>query len=567
MDHYKKHYYRWLENQTLPQDMKNELRDITDEKEIEDRFYRYLEFGTAGLRGLIGAGTNRMNIYTIRRASYGFAKYLLEKYNGICDLSIAIAYDSRHLSKEFAIETASMFAHFGIKAYLFPELRPTPMLSYAVRHLKAAGGIVITASHNPSTYNGYKVYDQEGCQISIDVAEQILAHINTVADELKLAGIPFTEGCEQNLIELIADEIDQAYYEHVLSLSLNRDIVQKKSNDIRILFTPLHGAGNHPVRHVLHELGFNHVHIVPEQAEPDPNFSSVSSPNPEDPLAFTRALEIAKQIDADVILGTDPDADRLGVVIRKSAHDYQALNGNQLGSLLLFYILEQKQIKELLPANGIVFKTIVTSEIGRKICSHYDITIQETLTGFKFIGEKITQYEASLAYRFLFGYEESYGYLVGDFVRDKDAVQTAMLTAEMIAYYKDRGLSLLDVLEQLYMMFGYYVEDQLSFTFMGREGMDKMSQIMVKLRQAPLTQIAGIQVKEIKDYAYGIDTLPAADVVKYFLADESWIVFRPSGTEPKLKCYISAVGQNEIEAAHKLENIKDDILSSQLLSH
>lgn len=567
MDHYKEHYYRWLENQTLPQDMKNELRDITDEKEIEDRFYRYLEFGTAGLRGLIGAGTNRMNIYTIRRASYGFAKYLLEKYSEVRDLSIAIAYDSRHLSKEFAIETASMFAHFGIKAYLFPELRPTPMLSYAVRHLKAAGGIVITASHNPSTYNGYKVYDQEGCQISIDVAEQILAHINTVDDELKLDGIPFTEGCEQKLIELIADEIDQAYYEHVLSLSLNRDIVQNKSNDVRILFTPLHGAGNHPVRHVLHELGFKHVHIVPEQAEPDPNFSSVSSPNPEDPLAFTRALEIAKQIDADVILGTDPDADRLGVVIRKSVHDYQALNGNQLGSLLLYYILEQKQMKALLPANGIVFKTIVTSDIGRKICSHFNVTIQDTLTGFKFIGEKITQYEASLAYHFLFGYEESYGYLVGDFVRDKDAVQTAMLTAEMIAYYKDRGLSLLDVLEQLYMMFGYYVEDQLSFTFTGKEGMDKMAQIMDNLRQAPLTQIAGIQVKEIKDYAYGIDTLPVADVVKYFLTDESWIVFRPSGTEPKLKCYISAVGQNEIEAATKLENIKDDILSSHLLSH
>ncbi len=567
MSHYEANYNRWIKEPSLQRELKEEILSVTDEKEIEDRFYRYLEFGTAGLRGLIGAGTNRMNIYTIRRASYGFASYLLTQHKDAKERGIAIAYDSRHFSMEFAKETASLFASLGIKAYLFPQLRPTPMLSYAVRHLRAVGGIVITASHNPPTYNGYKVYNEEGCQISLEVADRILEQINKVDDELQLSGILFDVGLEHGLIELITDSLDQSYYQQVLSLSLNRDLIKNRNNDIKILYTPFHGAGNDPVRQVLYKLGFNNVHIVPEQTVPDPNFSTVTSPNPEDPQAFRLALAKAKRIDADVILGTDPDADRLGVVVKNSTNEYQLLNGNQLGSLLLYYILGQKNKHNLLPANGITFKTIVTSDIGRKISEHFNVKMEDTLTGFKFIGEKINYYNAASSYTFLFGYEESFGYLIGDFVRDKDAVQAAMLVAEMVVYYKIHGLTILEVLDEMYKQFGYYLEDQLSFSFTGKEGMDLMTKLMNDLRKAPLTNIAGIDVVKVKDYLRGTDSLPQADVLKFFLEDESWVAFRPSGTEPKLKCYISVVDKSKKAVEDKLDSIRNWIQTHSLLSN
>lgn len=566
MKHYKVHYKRWLEATCLLEDLKTELLGVHEEKEIEDRFYRYLDFGTAGLRGLIGAGTNRMNVYTIRRASYGFAQYLLANHPKAKKRGIAIAYDSRQMSGAFAKEAAAQFAYFGIKVYLFPELKPTPMLSFAVRKLQAAGGIVITASHNPSEYNGYKVYDEYGCQISLSAAECILHFMNKVEDELCLPSLEYESAHASGLIEYISSELDDDYYQHVQALSINKDITLNKGEQIKIVYTPLHGTGHIPVKKILLNMGFKQLYMVSEQTDPDPFFTTVSAPNPEDPNAFKLATKLAREIQADLIIGTDPDADRLGVVIKTTNGEYQSLSGNQIGALLLHYILEQRQKHNQLPLNGVVFKSIVTSDIGRKICKDHGILMEETLTGFKFIGEKITQYEQSSKHTFLFGYEESYGFLIGDFVRDKDAIQTALLFAEMVLYYKEQERTLVDVLNLIYQRYGYYHEDQISITYKGKDGMEKIKTTMANLRKQPVTQIAGMNVTEVKDYLKGIDELPATDVYKLILSDESWIVFRPSGTEPKLKCYLSVVSETSEEGLKKITAIKEylrrDILTN-----
>lgn len=558
---YQKAYERWLQTGDLDAGLRQELENLTNQKEIEDRFYRQLEFGTGGLRGVIGAGTNRMNIYTVRRVTKGFAEYLLHNVNDAKPNGIAIAYDCRHLSPEFAAEAAGVLANHGIHAYLFQELHPTPLLSFAVRHLHAAGGIVITASHNPSEYNGYKVYGEDGGQIPPVIADLILAEIDKVEDELLVQSLPLEEGIRNGLIHIIGDKIDTAYNDRLLALSLQPDLIKQVTDDFHIVYTPLHGTGNKPVRKILHDLGFTHVHVVAEQELPDPNFSTVESPNPEERKAFDLALKRARQVQADIVLGTDPDADRLGIVVKNNHDEYVVLNGNQTGALMLKYILEQRKQQGELPANGVVLKTIVTSEFGRTIASAYGITTIDTLTGFKFIGEKIGEYEKSGEYQFLFGYEESYGYLIGDFVRDKDAVQAAMMCCEMTAFYKTKGMTLFEALENLYKTYGYYLEDLVSLTLKGKEGLEKISQMMDDLRNRPLQQIGSLSVTEIKDYKQGIDRLPKSNVLKYILEDGSWVAIRPSGTEPKIKFYFSAVAPHHDAAQTKLKELKQTVLS------
>ncbi|WP_040393714.1 phospho-sugar mutase [Effusibacillus pohliae] len=540
--------------------LKQELQRLSDETEIEDRFYRHLEFGTGGLRGVIGAGTNRMNVYTVRRATEGLARYLLKYVDHAREKGVVIAYDSRRMSPEFAAEAAGVLTQNGIRAYLFEELRPTPMLSFAVRHLQAAAGIVITASHNPPEYNGYKVYGEDGGQIPPQTADRILSEINAVENELLIPALTIEEAMAKGLLQWLGEEIDREYTNRLLSLSLHPETVKQVADDFRIVFTPLHGTGNKPVRRALKELGFQHVHVVKEQELPDPDFSTVSSPNPEERQAFELALQLAKQIDADIVIGTDPDADRVGVVTRTADGEYVALNGNQTGALLLQYLLEQRKATGKLPANGVVLKTIVTSELGRAIASAYNVTTVDVLTGFKFIGEKINEYETTGEYSFLLGYEESYGYLIGDFVRDKDAVQTAMMCCEMAAFYKTKGSALHDVLQQIYNTHGYYVEDLSSFTFKGKQGLEKINRMMDEMRRQPLTAIGNLAVKQSKDYLPGIDGLPKANVLKYILEDDSWVAIRPSGTEPKIKFYFSAIDKTREAAEAKLQMLKSFVL-------
>ncbi|BCJ86047.1 phospho-sugar mutase [Effusibacillus dendaii] len=557
MNGYKDRYLHWLESGNLEPALKKELEHLTNEADIEDRFYRHLEFGTGGMRGIIGAGINRINIYTVRRATEGLARYLLTYVPDASQKGVVIAYDSRHFSADFAAEAAGVLAYHGIVAHLFDELRPTPMLSFAVRHLQAAAGIVITASHNPPEYNGYKVYGADGGQIPPQTADRILQEIERIEDELQIPVLSKQEGIERNLIRMIGEQIDKAYTDRLLSLSLHPDAVLQAKDDFRIVYTPLHGTGNKPVRRVLSKMGFSQIQIVAEQEQPDPNFSTVSSPNPEERQAFELAIQLAHQVQADVVLGTDPDADRVGFVCKDPAGDYVVLNGNQTGALLLHYILSQRQQAGNLPGNGVMLKTIVTSELGRAIAESFQIQTVDTLTGFKFIGEKIEEYEQTRQYQFLFGYEESYGYLIGDFVRDKDAVQAAMLFCEMAAFYKNKGLSVYEALQQIYETYGYYREDLLSFTFKGKQGVDTINRMMDDLRQTRLTSVADIPVKETKDYLTGIEDLPKSNVLKYVLADGGWIAIRPSGTEPKIKFYFSAVGKTLAESEQKLQMMKD----------
>ncbi|MFS0555805.1 phospho-sugar mutase [Brevibacillus sp. 179-C9.3 HS] len=554
-------YQRWSQFKQLEPELRTELLSVTDEKEIEDRFYRFLEFGTGGLRGVIGAGTNRINRYTVRRATEGLANYLIENVDNAKEKGVVIAYDSRQMSPEFAEAAAGVLARNGIKVHLFQELRPTPMLSFAVRYLKAASGIVLTASHNPPEYNGYKVYGEDGGQIPPMVADGILEAINRVENELTIEFVSQGEGIEKGLIHLLDEEIDAAYTESLLSLSLQSESVKKVADDFRIVFTPLHGTGNKPVRRVLKEMGFKQVYVVPEQEQPDPFFSTVSSPNPEERQAFDLALSLAKEVDADIVLGTDPDADRVGIITKDLNDEYVILNGNQTGALLLHYLLEQKSKHDGVPANAVVLKTIVTSEIGRGIASAYNVDTVDTLTGFKFIGEKIEEYNTSGEYQFLFGYEESYGYLIGDFVRDKDAVQAAMLACEMAAYYKSLGKTLYQVLEEIYKQHGYFIEDLSSFTLKGKEGQEKIAGIMDKARKNPFSNIGSIGVSTLKDYSLGIDGLPKSNVLKYFLEDGSWVAIRPSGTEPKIKFYFSAVDKQKDAATIKLDMLKSFVTS------
>lgn len=565
---------RWLRFENLDPELKKQLEEMAkDEKKLEDLFYKYLEFGTGGMRGEIGPGTNRINIYTVRKASEGLARFLLasggeEK----AKQGVVIAYDSRRKSREFALETAKTVGKHGIKAYVFESLRPTPELSFAVRYLHAAAGVVITASHNPPEYNGYKVYGEDGGQLTPKAADELIRYVYEVEDELSLTVPGEQELIDRGLLQFIGENIDLAYIEKLKTIQLNRDVILNGGKDLKIVFTPLHGTAGQLVQTGLREFGFQNVYVVKEQEQPDPDFSTVKSPNPEEHEAFEIAIRYGKKYDADLIMGTDPDSDRLGIVVKNGRGDYVVLTGNQTGAILLYYLLSQKQEKGMLVRNSAVLKTIVTSELGRAIASDFGVETIDTLTGFKFIGEKIKEFKETGSHVFQFGYEESYGYLIGDFVRDKDAIQAALFAAEAAAYYKAQGKSLYDVLMEIYKKYGFYKESLRSITLKGKDGAEKIRAIMDAFRQNPPEEVSGIPVAITEDYltqkrvdkAAGQTTpihLPKSNVLKYYLADESWFCIRPSGTEPKCKFYFAVRGDSEAQSEARLRQLEKNVMA------
>ena len=560
MELYMEKYKQWLENPYFDEETKKELLSIeNNEKEIEDRFYKNLEFGTGGLRGVIGAGTNRINKYTVRRATYGLANYILNKCGEEGKTKgVVIAYDSRYKSEEFSTETAKTLAACGIKAYIFDSLRTTPQLSFAVRHLGCVAGVVITASHNPPEYNGYKVYWTDGGQVCPNIAEEIIKEVNKIED---YSTIPTTDK-DNELITLLDDKVDRAFIDAVKEQVIRQDIIDKVGKDMKIIFTPIHGTGNLPIRKALDEVGFKNVAVVKEQEMPDCKFSTVEYPNPEEKAVFDIAIEMAKKDGADIIIGTDPDCDRVGVVVKNTEGEYVVLNGNQVGSLLVDYVISNKidQIKTM--NNPMIVKTIVTSELGANIAKSYGVSSVDTLTGFKFIGEKIHEYETTNEATFIMGYEESYGYLVGTHARDKDGVVSALLISEMAAYYYDKGMTLYEGLQEVYKKYGYYKEELKSITLKGIDGMEKIKSIMSHFRNANIKEIANIKVAQLIDYKEGINDLPKSDVLKFILEDNSWIAVRPSGTEPKIKFYFGCNGDKQIEVDNKLDSIMEFITNT-----
>lgn len=571
MDCFKQYKY-WLESDYFDADTKAELKRIENNpKEIEERFYKELEFGTGGLRGIIGAGTNRMNRYTVRKASQGVANYLIKKGEDARNKGIVIAYDSRRMSREFAMEAGMVFTGNGIRTYIFDELRPTPELSFAVRFLGAAAGIVITASHNPKEYNGYKVYGEDGAQLSLDGTNAIFEEINKITDIAKVNILQQDEAIKKGLLKTIGKEIDREYIACLRTLSVNPGIILEMTDDFKIVYTPLHGAGNKLVRGLLAEAGFKNVLVVKEQEEPDAEFSTVRSPNPEDRSALTMAIEMARREDADITIATDPDSDRVGVAVKNLRGEYVILTGNQTGCLLMEYILSQKKARGRLPANGFVVKTIVTTELARLIAQNYGIELVEVLTGFKFIGEKIKELDDNGDKKFIFGFEESIGFLAGTFSRDKDGVVSSMLIAEMAAYYRSRNMTLYEGLIELYGKYGYVAEDLTTYTLEGKEGMKKIDFVMSELRNEKHRKFNCWEVSAIRDYLRSerydmvsgkIDplTLPQSNVLYYEMRDNSWFCIRPSGTEPKIKIYYGVSGETCEIAEKKLESLKNSVL-------
>ncbi|MDR6227215.1 phospho-sugar mutase [Desmospora profundinema] len=546
---------RWIQCSELDEEMKRQLLTYSD-AEREDAFYRHLTFGTAGMRGLIGPGINRINRITVRRVTEGLAR-VLSKQPGAMERGVAIAFDSRRFSREFAQEAAVHLAHWGIRVHLFPSLRPTPVLSFAVRHLHAAAGIMITASHNPAEYNGYKVYGEDGAQMPPDKVESILRELDQVEDELAIQTGSWEEGVASGRIRYVDPSVDHAYIDQVLSLSLRGPHPTHAS--LRVVFTPLHGTGKNPVEQVLRDLGFSRLETVARQADPDPAFSTVSSPNPEDPQAFALALEQAKISGADLIIGTDPDADRLGLWARGSDGRFHAFNGNQIGALLLDYVLQQRREQGNLPTDGVVFKSIVTSESGRAIAQQYGVKTVDTLTGFKYIAEGIEEQESSGKGTFLFGYEESYGYLLGSFVRDKDAVQAAMMCCEMTAHHLEHGRTLDQALAELDRQYGAYRETLFSFTFQGKAGTNRMQALMDRFRHTPPLTVGGLAVERIRDFTNGLDGFPPAKLIRFELEGNSWVAIRPSGTEPKIKFYFGVRSITKEEAEVQLDAMRQSI--------
>ena len=545
-------YEHWLQHPNTLPELKEQLRSMSDQ-EIQDCFYTNLEFGTAGMRGLLGPGPNRMNMHTIRKANVAFARYIVDAGKEAMQRGVAIAYDNRHFSKEFAFESARVLAMYQITSYVFSSLRPTPELSFAVRHLQCFGGIVITASHNPKEYNGYKLYDERGCQLVPELVGKVIDHIGKIEDELELA-VSLTSQQEE-LIHVIDQEVDLPYYEKVLGIQIHPELSKE---DLRIIFTPQHGTARVAVEEVLKQAGYRYT-LVKEQAEPDPDFANTKTPNPEEQKAYELAIEYAQREEADIVLTTDPDADRVGVVVRHNG-SYQLMSGNQTGSVLIQYVLSQLQETGKLPVNPVLFNTVVTSDLGEKVARTFAVEVEKTLTGFKFIGEKIHQHEQKQDKNFVFGYEESYGYLIQPFVRDKDAVQACLIIAEAANYYKKQGKTLFDVLESLYDTFGWYEESQVSLSLAGEEGARRIAQIMSSLRADKPDAVAGTAVVKWEDFQTltawnGITTstldFPSSDVLKLYLEDGSWIAARPSGTEPKCKFYYCVVGKTGADAKEK----------------
>ncbi|MEB3057195.1 phospho-sugar mutase [Bacillus pseudomycoides] len=570
---WKQEYSRWLSYVNLDAELKEQLENMKqDEKKIEDSFYKNLEFGTGGMRGELGAGTNRLNVYTVRKATKGLAHFIEKLGEEAKKRGVVVAYDSRHKSPEFAMEVAATLGAHGITTYVFESLRPTPVLSFAVRYLHTVSGIVLTASHNPPEYNGYKVYGEDGGQLPPKEADELISYVNEVEDELTVEVADVEQLKADGLLHIIGQEVDDAYLEQLKTVIINKEMVQEVGKDLKIVFTPLHGTSNIPARRGLEAVGFTDVTVVKEQELPDPNFSTVKSPNPEEHAAFELAIRDGEKVGADVLIATDPDADRLGVAVRNHAGEYQVLTGNQTGAIMLDYLLSQKKQNGTLPENGVVLKTIVTSEIGRTIAKAYGLDTVDTLTGFKFIGEKIKQYEESGQYEFQFGYEESYGYLIRPFCRDKDAVQSVLFACEVAAYYKSQGKTLYNGLLEVFAKYGFFREDLVSLTLKGKDGAEKIQEMMASFRENPPREVAGLTVNSVEDYKASIITslidgnkeeihLPKSNVLKYQLADGSWFCLRPSGTEPKIKFYFGVKDDSLQNSEQKLLAIKEDIMN------
>ena len=553
----------WLADPLIDEDTKQELRRLDnaqDESELEHRFYTDLQFGTGGLRGLIGAGSNRMNRYTVSKATQAYANYLLdqERFTHRAK-SVVIAYDSRLFSCEFALEAAQVLAGNGIVAQVFRALRPTPQLSFMVRHRQASGGIMVTASHNPAEYNGYKVYDEEGCQLVPGRAEQVMRHMAEVRKLAQVKRLSQAQAEHCGLLIWLDEAEDQAYFDAVLAMRTT-DTVSTVPKPVQVVYTPLHGSGDVPVRAVLEQSGLANVCVVEEQQLPDGRFPTVACPNPEEWSVYEMAIDLAQRVGSGVVLATDPDADRLGVVVQDDDGHYVKLSGNAVGSLLLWYRLTVLQNMGKLPTNGIVVKSMVTSNMGTVIARHFGVDMMETLTGFKYIGEKMTEFEQSGSHTFLFGYEESEGYLAGCYARDKDAVLAALLMAECVVYYKEQGLTIIQVLHRAYEQFGYFQERVESRSLKGLAGQAAMDRVMHDFRERLPDRIGTVDIRAVLDYADGQDGLPKSNALKFILRDESWFCLRPSGTEPKLKIYFEATGCSRVEANQKLTSLVSTVM-------
>lgn len=569
---YLEKYNNWITNEYFDDITKAELLAIKDSpKEIQDRFYRELEFGTGGLRGVIGAGTNRMNLYTVRKASQGLADFIIKE--GGQDRGVAIAYDSRRMSTEFATEAALCMNANGIKSYIFDSLRPTPELSFAVRELHCIAGIVITASHNPAEYNGYKVYWEDGAQITFPKDKEIITEVNNVKDYADVKTIDKSAAISAGLFNVIGSEIDDRYMEELKKQSIHPEIIKEVAKDIKIVYTPLHGAGNLPVQRVLKELGFEQVYVVPEQENPDGEFPTVPYPNPEDPKAFALALELAKKVDADIVLATDSDADRLGVYAKDtSTGEYVSFTGNMSGMLIAEYILRERKLNGTLPSNGALVKTIVTTNMADAVAKAYNVKLIEVLTGFKYIGEQIRLFEQNDTYKYIFGLEESYGCLAGTYARDKDACVAVMLLCEVAAWCKKNNHTLWDQMLRIYEEYGYFQEGLESITLKGMDGTKKIREIMDKLRKNPPQQLGDNRVLAVRDYenstrrdlvsdeAYKLNLIKS-NVLYFELSDDAWCCVRPSGTEPKIKFYMGVKGRSLGESDKMLQELRNSLMS------
>jgi len=565
---YQENYQKWVNFAELPDYLRQDLENM-DEKTKEDAFYTNLEFGTAGMRGLIGAGTNRINIYVVRQATEGLARLIESKGGNEKERGVAIAYDSRHFSPEFAFESAAVLAKHSIKSYVFESLRPTPELSFAVRHLNCFAGIMITASHNPAPFNGYKVYGEDGGQMPPHDADALTTYIRAIENPFAVEVADVEAEKASGLIEVIGEAVDTEYLKEVKDVNINPALIEEFGKDMKIVYTPLHGTGEMLARRALAQAGFDSVQVVEAQATPDPDFSTVKSPNPENQAAFALAEELGRQVGADVLVATDPDADRVGVEVLQKDGSYLNLSGNQIGAIMAKYILEAHKNAGTLPENAALCKSIVSTDLVTKIAESYGATMFNVLTGFKFIAEKIQEFEDKHNHTYMMGFEESFGYLIKPFVRDKDAIQAVLVVAELAAYYRSRGLTLADGIEEIYKEYGYYAEKTISVTLSGVDGAEQIKAIMAKFRENGPKEWNATEITVVEDFKAQTSTAadgtvtalttPPSDVLKYTLADGSWIAVRPSGTEPKIKFYIAVVGESNEDSQAKIANIEDEI--------
>ena len=565
-------YQTWKDNPELAADLKAELDQLADNQEaLEDAFYEPLSFGTAGMRGVLGVGINRMNIYTVRQATEGLATFMDTLDDETKQRGVAISYDSRHHSQEFAFDAARVLGAHGIPTFVFESLRPTPELSFTVRHLHTYAGIMITASHNPKQYNGYKIYGEDGAQMPPKESDMITKYIRQVKDIFGVKVADKDALIEDGTLKIIGDEVDKAYLEEVNQVTINHELVAEEGKTMKLIFTPLHGTGAMLGEKALKQAGFENFTIVPQQAEPDPEFSTVKKPNPEDPAAFDLAIELGKKEGADLLIGVDPDADRLGAAVRQPDGEYKLLTGNQIAAILLNYILTARKDAGTLPANAVAVKSIVSSEFATKVATNFNVKMINVLTGFKFIAEQIKNFEADGSHTFMFGFEESYGYLIRPFVRDKDAIQSLVMLAEVAAFYKKQGMNLYDGLQELFKKYGYFAEKTIALTFDGVEGAKEIEDLMTKFREESPKEFAGYKVVALEDFEKSTKTnadgtveeikIPKSNVLKYLLEDGTWIAVRPSGTEPKIKFYIGTQADSQDEAFAKRQQFEDTVMA------